>query len=110
VKALQLLCMLCLFSSHSGLAQTSKPAAHAETTVLRIYKDQLAALDVAIREMRRMGRSFRGQQVLIEDHGKSVSVGFMDDPLDERIVGDQHGVTFEIRKRDMKVITWSLAR
>jgi hypothetical protein len=110
VKALQLLCMLCLFSSHSGLAQSSKPAAEAETTVLRIYKDQLAALDVAIREMRRMGRSFRGQQVRIEDHGKSVSVGFMNDPLDERIVGDQNGITFEIRKSDLKVITWSLAR
>jgi hypothetical protein len=34
----------------------------------------------------------------------------MDDPLDERIAGGDDGITFEIRKRDLKVITWNLTR
>lgn len=103
--------MFCCFCSYIGLAQNSEPAAEAEITVLRIHKDQLAALDVAMREMRKMKRTLRGQQVRIEDRGKSITIGFMEDPIDEAVAGgSKDAITFEIRKSDLKVITWSLAR
>lgn len=110
MKTLRLLCMFCFVCAHTLLAQSSTPAREEEVVVIEIGKDRLAALNVAVREMRRMGRSLRSQQVRIEDHGASILVGFMDDPLDERVVGGQNGITFEIRKSDLKVITWTLAR
>ena len=110
MKTLQLLCIFCFFCLHAGSAQSPKSAWSAEPIVINIKKEQLPAVDIALREMRKMGRSFRGQQVRIEDHGKIVLVGFMDDPLDERIVGDQNGITFEIRKSDLEVISRSLGR
>ncbi len=79
-------------------------------SVVELKKDQLAALDVAIREMRRTGQTFRGQQAVIEDRGSSFYVAFMDDPIDMAVAGDQNDITWEIRKRDLKVLRSILGR
>jgi hypothetical protein len=93
--------MCCL---HDMQAQEHKRGVDSESTILNLNKHQLAALDVAIRQMRRTGQSFRGQQARIDDHGESFYVAFMDDPIDMRVAGSQNGITWEIRKRDLKVL------
>lgn len=97
----------CLREIH---AQEHKSGVDPQPAILNLNKSQLAALDVAIREMRRAGLSFRGQQARIDDQGQSFYVAFMDDPLDMRIAGSQNGITWEIRKRDLKVLRRILDR
>jgi hypothetical protein len=78
--------------------------------VVEINKQQLAALDVALREMSTSGESFKGRQGVIEGRGKYFRVGFMDDPIDMRVAGSQNGITWEIRKSDLKVLRRILDR
>lgn len=95
---------------HGLGAQKDQDDLGSGISVLRVNKHQLAALDVAIREMHKSGRSFRGQQARIEDQGKNFHITFMDDPIDMRIAGSQNGITWEIRKKDLKVLRWFLDR
>jgi hypothetical protein len=73
-------------------------------SVVELKKDQLAALDVAIREQRKAGQTLRGQQAIIVDRGTSFFIAFVEDPIDPAVVGSDNGVTWEIRKRDLKVL------
>jgi hypothetical protein len=93
-------------------AQAQKNEEHhdSDVAVVTLNKDQLAALAVAIREMRKSGRSLRAQQVRIEDQGKNFHMTFMDDPINMGVAGSQNGITWEIRKSDLKVLRWFLDR
>lgn len=102
MKTFATLIFLTVCFVHGGHAQGNKD--DSESGILHVNKHQLAALDVAIREMRRIGQSFRGQQARIDDQGESFYVAFMDDPIDMRVAGSQNGITWEIRKKDLKVL------
>jgi hypothetical protein len=91
-------------------AQENEEHHDSDLSVLTLNKDQLAALAVAIREMRKSGRSFRGQQVRIEDQRKNFHITFMDDPINMGVAGSQNGITWEIRKSELKVLRWFLDR
>ena len=104
------LILFAFFCLHDAQAQEHKSSADSESGILNLNKHQLAALDVAIREMRRTGHSFRGQQARIDDQGESFYVAFMDDPIDMRVAGSQNGITWEIRKSDLKVLRRILDR
>jgi hypothetical protein len=97
-------------SSQFDRADGQSDSEAKEDTLLLLNRHQLAALDVAIREMHKSGRSFHGQQARIEDQGKNFHVTFMDDPIDMRVAGSQNGITWEIRKDDLKVLRWFLDR
>jgi hypothetical protein len=98
-----LLLLTCL--AYAGEApKNTADSDSAVLSVLDVKKDQLAALDVALREMRRAGETLRGKQAVIEDRGGSFFVGFMDDPIDMAVAGSQNGITWEIRKSDSKVL------
>jgi hypothetical protein len=75
-----------------------------EPTVINLDKIQLAAVFIAKREMEKIGQSIRGQQVRIDDNGKSLQISFFDDPINMAVVGSQNGLTFEIRRRDLKLV------
>jgi len=105
------LLLLCACLAYGGEAPKITTDTTSEVlSIVEVKKHQLAALDVAIREMRKTGQSFRGQQAVIEDRGSSFFVGFMDDPIDMAVAGSQNGITWEIRKRDLKVLRKILDR
>jgi hypothetical protein len=107
------LVLLSLFTSlaYAGeRPQSATDSASEVLSVVEVKKHQLAVLDIALREMRKTGQSSRGQQAVIEDHGSSFFVAFMDDPIDMAVAGSQNGITWEIRKRDLKVLRRILGR
>jgi hypothetical protein len=73
-------------------------------TVTQLDKHQLGAVLVALRETHKMGLSIRGQGVRISDDGKNLTVSFIDDPINMAMVGSEGGVSFLIRKRDLKLL------
>lgn len=95
----------------TGLGTASDPSSdNSISSVVTLSKDQLGALSAAIRQMQRMGRSYKDQQVRISDKGDKFYVSFMEDPIDTRIVGDNNGSSWEIRKKDFKVTREILVR
>lgn len=76
----------------------------ADPTVVTLKKKQLGALSAAIDQMQQIRRSYRGQQVVIEDKGDVFYVSFMADPIDVAVAGDQNGIGWVVRKRDLKVL------
>jgi hypothetical protein len=85
-------------------------AADATTAVVNLTARQAEGLEVAIREMRRVGRTFRHQSIRIEEEGNTIYVSFVDVPVDMRVVGGSNGITWEIRKSDLKVVRFTLPR
>lgn len=69
-----------------------------------LKEKQLGALSAAIRQMQQIRRSYKGQQVVIEDKGDVFYVSFMDDPIDVAVAGDQNGIGWVVRKKDLKVL------
>ena len=69
-----------------------------------LSKKQLGALSAAIHQMQQIRRSYKGQQVLIEDKGDVFYISFMDDPINIAIAGDQNGIGWVVRKTDLKVL------
>ena len=106
--ALTVLC--CLPGGNAGEHKDQGDEEPPVVNVVEINKQQLGALDVAIREMRKSGESFQGKQAVIEDRGECFRVGFMDDPIKMRVAGSQNGITWEIRKSDLKVLRRILDR
>jgi hypothetical protein len=86
-----------------GLGQAGSP-------VVTLSKEQLGALSAAIHQMQQIGRSYKGQQVVIRDKGSVFYVSFIDDPIDVAVAGDQNGMSWEVRKRDSKVLRPLLMR
>jgi hypothetical protein len=76
----------------------------AGPTVVTVQKEQLGALTASIHQMQQIGRSYKGQQVVIEDKGDVFYVTFMDDPINTAVAGDQNGIGWVVRKRDLKVL------
>ncbi len=73
-------------------------------TVINLDKRQLAAVLIAKRESDKMGQTTRGRQVRIEDNGMSMYISFLEDPINMAVVGSDNGLTFEIRRRDLKLL------
>lgn len=78
--------------------------AQAGPTVVTLKKKQLGALSAAIHQMQKIRRSYKDQQVVIEDKGDVFYVSFMDDPIDVAVAGDQNGIGWVVRKKDLKVL------
>ncbi len=76
----------------------------AGPTVVTLKKKQLGALSAAIHQMQQVRRSYKGQQVVIEDKGDVFYISFMDDPIDVAVAGDQNGIGWVVRKKDLKVL------
>ncbi len=94
-----------------GLALAALPhRAPAAEQKPELGKRQLATLLAAVNAMRRHGYSFRGQQVVITDHGDSYHITFMEDPIDVAVVGGHHAHGWEVRKRDARVLRELLVR
>lgn len=82
----------------------------AGPTIVTLKKEQLGALSAAIHQMQQIGRSYKGQQVVVEDKGDVFYVSFMDDPIDIAVAGDQNGIGWVVRKKDQKVLRPFLIR
>src|SRR4051812_24621549 len=85
-------------------AQAQQKSTDRAPTVINLDKRQLAAILIAKREMEKTGHTIRGRQVRIEDHGRSMYISFLEDPINMAVVGSDDGLTFEIRRRDLKVL------
>jgi hypothetical protein len=82
----------------------------AGPTVITLKKEQLGALSAAIHQMQQIKRSYKGQQVAIEDKGDVFYVSFFDDPINIAVAGDQNGIGWVVRKKDQKVLRPFLIR
>jgi hypothetical protein len=87
-----------------GILLFSTRFGKAGPTEVRLKKAQLGALSAVIHQMQQIGRSYKGQQVVIEDKGNVFHVTFMNDPIDTAIAGNQGGMSWEVRKKDLKVL------
>jgi len=76
----------------------------AGPTVVTLNKEQLGALSAAIHQMQQLRRSYKGQQVVVRDKGDVFYVSFMDDLIDVAVAGDQNGIGWVVRKKDLKVL------
>jgi hypothetical protein len=82
----------------------STPFGRADDKVVRLNKKELGALSAVIQQMQQIRRSYKGQQVVIEDKGNVFHVTFMNDPIDTAVAGNQGGMSWEVRKKDLKVL------
>lgn len=98
-----------LFATDLAPANDS-PDRSSTAADVNLNKEQLGALAAAIRHMRRLGRSYKDQQVVISDKGDTFHITFMEDPIDIRVVGGGNSVSWEIRKSDFKVLRELLVR
>jgi hypothetical protein len=94
----------------TGLVEATDSRSDSSISVVTLNKEQLGALSAAIRQMQRMGRGYKNQQVRISDKGNTFHVSFMEDPIDVRVAGDYNGSSWEIRKKDLKVVREILVR
>jgi hypothetical protein len=85
-------------------AQAQERSTSRAPTVIYLDKRQLAGVLIAKREMEKAGQTIRGQQVRIEDNGKTMHISFLEDPINMAVVGSDNGLSFEIRRRDLKVL------
>lgn len=79
-------------------------------TVVTLKKEQLGALSAAIHQMQQIKRSYKGQQVVIEDKGDVFNVSFFEDPINIAVAGDPNGIGWVVRKKDQKVLRSFLIR
>jgi hypothetical protein len=93
-----------VFCLLSVKAQSPNKDSGSDVSVLTMSKYQVAALDVAIHEMRKMKLRIRGQQARLSERDGNIYVSFLDDPIDMTMVGSENGLTWEIRKRDSKLL------
>ena len=100
-----------LFFVLTGWTKGNDPSSDSSGSVkVTLNKEQLGALDAAIGQMKKLGRTYKGQQVVINDEGTNIIITFMDDPIDIRVAGGQHATVWEVRKKDAKVLRELLAR
>ena len=82
----------------------------AGDTAVRLKKDQLGALSAAIHQMQQIKRSYKGQQVTIEDKGDVFYLSFFADPINIAVAGDPNGIGWVVRKKDQKILRSFLIR
>jgi hypothetical protein len=82
----------------------STPIGQADDKIVRLNKKELGALNAVIQQMQQIRRGYKGQQVVIEDKGRVFYVSFMDDPIDVAVAGNQNGIGWVVRKKDLKVL------
>jgi hypothetical protein len=100
--------LVCILVALTGFVSLGYPASATEEVSLG--KRQLSALLAAVDAMRSHGYTYRGQQVVISDHGDTYHITFMEDPIDVRYVGGHNANGWEVRKRDSRVLRELLIR
>jgi hypothetical protein len=89
------------------LASQLVAAPHRDTDAnerkIILNKYQVAAVELVLREMKRIGYSARGLQMHLEDRGSYFTVAFWEDPQDMAVAGGD-GIEWRVSKRGTKIL------
>ena len=106
-RLLLLTAVLCIEVSGVARGSDRLDTNQKEVTLNRL---QVAALDIVFAEMRRRGWKFyRKWQTTITDKGDKYEIAFFKDPFPKADLSEE-GLSWEVRKRDLKLFGPTLYR